>query len=200
MIRNIIRFLAAFSSTLLFLLLYGLQVIGSKEGQPIIEEIYSNFEPYIGKVGQDLRILILAILFLLIWLLFNWILLFVIREFSIFAFENLKEPLHIKEVGIGNSHFFGFYLAFFFAACGIAPTNYLLAIVCYFLLFLLCFVSNDYYFNPVLLLQGYHFYNVRTEEGVLACVISKQKIRTPENIDSEKENYIRINSFTFWEI
>ena len=76
MIRNIIRFLAAFSSTLLFLLLYGLQVIGSKEGQPIIEEIYSNFEPYLGKTGQDLRILILAILFLLAWLVFNWILLF----------------------------------------------------------------------------------------------------------------------------
>lgn len=205
----LLRFMATLSSTLLFPFLFVFQILGSKQPQEVVEISIFKFIFNLGWVPsyEDSSFLFWIEVYgivLLAFLAFNFILLWLLRKIVLGWYKDAAEHnsgLKIEEIGIANSHFFGFYLAFFFVAFSIPPQNYPLAFACYLLLFTLSFISNDYYFNPVLLLNGYHFYSVKTISGVKLSVITKEKLRTPKDFNAQSDkSYIRINSFTLWEI
>ncbi|HHT1064301.1 TPA: hypothetical protein ACTYAA_003754, partial [Citrobacter freundii] len=67
----------------------------------------------------------------------------------------------------------------------------------YGVLFIFTFLSQALYFNPLFLIFGYEFYNVKTKNGTAIFLISRQKYKTPSEIDISTA--FRINNYTFIE-
>ena len=67
---------------------------------------------------------------------------------------------------------------------------------CFTLIVLFTFHSRTTYFNPIFLVFGYNFYYVHLANKSKVLLITKQIIKRPENIPTEKE-YKRINNYTF---
>jgi|GEM_PF-6972192 len=168
-------------------------------------------------------------LVLLIFFLINKFLIWLSKRLTIEKFEHQGEGFTIKEIGASTSSFFGFYLAFYFVAFGLPTDSLGVDVVCYLLLLALVYFSNDFYFNPSLLIDNYRFYKVKTTQDVELCLISKVEYRTAEavnqrlqpikdkeknklendrkqeeekNKDLEQPNpqFYRVADFTIWEI
>jgi hypothetical protein len=101
----------------------------------------------------------------------------------------------IESVSHASNIFLPSYLGYFFVALSVPNVPTLLFV--YMLLALFTFFSQALYFNPLFLLFGYNFYNVRTRDGVEAFLISRQKLRSPGKAQVLKAR--RINGFTFLE-
>lgn len=94
-----------------------------------------------------------------------------------------------------NNDFLANYLAFFFVALTIEGQATFWVV--FGLTMLFTFVSRISYYNPILLVFGYKFYYVRTGENVKIMLISKKKLKSPENF---REISVRcINDYTFIE-
>lgn len=102
----------------------------------------------------------------------------------------------ICEVEQADGSFLPSYLGYFFVALSIGD----LTTFCYVfaVIWLFTYVSQTYYFNPVFLLLGYHFYFVTCEDGTRIFMITKQSMKNYKNLAFEKLN--RINDFTFLDI
>ena len=102
----------------------------------------------------------------------------------------------IVSIETSNNDFLANYLAFFFVALSVKDNGITFWVV-FGLTILFTFFSRVSYFNPMLLLFGYHFYYVHTQENVKVMLISKQKIKSPK--DFTTMNVKRINDYTFIE-
>lgn len=94
--------------------------------------------------------------------------------------------LPVQKVSSANKDYLPVYLSYFFVSLSI-PGNVqegiAFGVLVVFLLIIWIFTSltTTYYFNPLLLLMGYKFYNVTSNNGIELFVISRRVIRKNEN-------------------
>jgi hypothetical protein len=94
-----------------------------------------------------------------------------------------------------NNSFLPSYLGYFFVALGI--NNWETLWFVYIVLFVFTFLSQALYFNPLFLVFGYEFYNIKTRTGAAIFLISKHKYKKPDDIEIPVA--YRINNYTFIE-
>lgn len=92
-----------------------------------------------------------------------------------------------------NNSFLPSYLGYFFVALSINSWNTLFFV--YSILFIFTFLSQALYFNPLFLVYGYEFYNIKTRNGAAIFLISRCRYKTPDEI--EIKSVSRINNYTF---
>lgn len=107
-----------------------------------------------------------------------------------------SEIRKITSIETVNNDFLANYLAFFFVALSIDDLTTFWIILGMTTLF--TFFSRVSYFNPVLLVFGFNFYYVHTGENVKIMLISKRKLRNPDEFSSMQVR--RINDYTFIEV
>lgn len=101
----------------------------------------------------------------------------------------------IVSVEHANNSFLPSYLGYFFVALSINDADTLCFV--YLVLFVFTFLSQALYFNPLFLLFGYEFYNVKTKSGAVLFLISKEKYKAPSEVLIPVA--YRINNYTFIE-
>lgn len=94
-----------------------------------------------------------------------------------------------------NNSFLPSYLGYFFVALSIGNRETLIFV--YGVLFVFTLLSQALYFNPLFLLFGFEFYNIKTKNGAAIFLISRNQYKTPSDIDIDKA--YRINNYTFIE-
>lgn len=94
-----------------------------------------------------------------------------------------------------NNSFLPSYLGYFFVALSIGSWEALIFV--YGVVFVFTFLSQALYFNPLFLLFGFEFYNIKTRRGAAIFLISRHKYKTPDEIEIPEAN--RINNYTFIE-
>lgn len=92
-----------------------------------------------------------------------------------------------------NNIFLPSYLGYFFVALSIS--NWETLVFVYIVLFIFTYNSQALYFNPLFLLFGFKFYNIKTKKGTAIFLISKNKYRNPDEVIIETS--YRINNYTF---
>ena len=103
--------------------------------------------------------------------------------------------VHVETIEHANNSFLPSYLGYFFVALSIENCETL--IVVYSVLFVFTFLSQALYFNPLFLVFGYEFYNVKTKSGSSVFLISKKNYKSPQDVANIKA--YRINNYTFIE-
>lgn len=101
----------------------------------------------------------------------------------------------VSSIEHANNSFLPSYLGYFFVALSINSWETLGFV--YGVLFIFTFLSQALYFNPLFLLYGFEFYNIKTVNGTAIFLISRCNYKKPDEIDIEKAN--RINNYTFIE-
>lgn len=101
----------------------------------------------------------------------------------------------VVDIEHANNSFLPSYLGYFFVALSIG--NWETLIFVYSVLFVFTFLSQALYFNPLFLLFGFEFYNLKTKNGAAIFLISRNHYKTPCDIEIEKA--YRINNYTFIE-
>lgn len=101
----------------------------------------------------------------------------------------------VVEVQYANNSFLPSYLGYFFVALSITSINSLIFV--YIVLFVFTYKSQALYFNPIFLLFGFNFYNIKDKFGKTVFLITKDKIKSPSEYFCDKS--YRINDFTFIE-
>lgn len=101
----------------------------------------------------------------------------------------------VDSIEHANNSFLPSYLGYFFVALSINNNETLIFV--YGVLFIFTFLSQALYFNPLFLLFGFEFYNIKTNNGTAIFLISKFKYKRPDEIDIAKA--YRINNYTFIE-
>ena len=122
---------------------------------------------------------------------------FVLGFFSILISKLLShsEIKKVNSIETANNDFLANYLAFFFVALSVDDLTTFWIVLGMTTLF--TFFSRVSYFNPVFLVFGFNFYYVLTGENVKIMLISKQKLRNPDEFSSMQVR--RINGYTFME-
>nr|WP_319020546.1 hypothetical protein [Vibrio litoralis] len=101
----------------------------------------------------------------------------------------------VASIEHANNSFLPSYLGYFFVALSIGNLETLWFV--YGVLFVFTFLSQALYFNPLFLLFGFEFYNIKTMNGTAIFLISRCKYKKPDEIDISKA--YRINNYTFME-
>ena len=101
----------------------------------------------------------------------------------------------IVSIEHANNSFLPSYLGYFFVALSVSDMGTLTFV--YIVLFVFTYLSQALYFNPLFLLFGFEFYNIRTTNGAALFLISRQQFKTPGDIDISAA--YRINNYTFIE-
>ena len=100
----------------------------------------------------------------------------------------------VRFVEPSNNDFLSNYLAFFFVALSL--NDWTTFFFCLGLTSIFTLYSRVSYFNPVLLIFRYNFYYVYLSNDSKVMLITKQKIKSPTDIQHDKF-YKRINDYTF---
>lgn len=133
--------------------------------------------------------------FFLSYILITIFIILVLNKIFLWAVTGLDNESisNIRSIEPVNDNFLPTYLGYFFVAVSIT-SNW---VFCYFMLLVLSFnlFSKIYFFNPSLLLSGFKFYHLISDKGVKTLLISKEDLRSQEDVTSS--NYKRINDFTF---
>lgn len=102
---------------------------------------------------------------------------FVAVRFLNWAKTNLKQTeIRTATVRQTDKDVLAFLMAYLLPLIGkdgLSIGNPLIALYAYSLVFIAIYHSNSFHFNPMLSMIGYHFYEVQTEEGYGAIVVSK---------------------------
>jgi hypothetical protein len=104
-------------------------------------------------------------------------------------------PEEVESIEHANNSFLPSYLGYFFVALSVGNWETLWFV--YSVLFIFTFLSQALYFNPLFLLFGYEFYNIKTTNGTTIFLISRHKYKRPNEIKIPSAN--RINNYTFIE-
>lgn len=100
----------------------------------------------------------------------------------------------IEEVMLADHEFLPVYLGYFFVAVSI--TNLHTMMLVFGIIYMFTYLSQNQYFNPILLIAGYHFYHVMTKSGTRIFIICKgHVIKHCSYI--EKRYVYRISDTTF---
>jgi hypothetical protein len=158
--------------------------------------IITNYEKMAGentkeisfiKNNASISFILYVISSLLIILALNHIFLFITSKLD---GESINNIVSVEPV---NDNFLPTYLGYFFVSVSISSVW----VFSYFILMVLAFnlFSKVYFFNPSLLISGFKFYHLVSQGGVKTLLITKEDIRSNEDISDS--NYKRINDFTF---
>ena len=101
----------------------------------------------------------------------------------------------VASIEHANNSFLPSYLGYFFVALSVSNWETLGFV--YAMLFVFTFLSQALYFNPLFLVFGYEFYNIKTKNGTAVFLISRQKYKKPSEVDIPIAR--RINNYTFME-
>ena len=90
--------------------------------------------------------------------------------------------LPVQKVSSANKDYLPVYLSYFFVSLSIPGTVqegvvYVVLVVFILIIWIFTSLTTSYYFNPLLLLIGYKFYNVTSNNGIELFVISRRMIR-----------------------
>lgn len=154
----------------------------------IIYMVQNGIQPF--KYNTEIFPLCLYILSLFIPFALTFISLFLCKCLAI---STLKE---IESIEPSNNDFLANYLAYFFVAIGIKEIHVFWVVFSMTILF--TFFSRVSYFNPILLIYGYNFYYIKTNQKVKIMLITKKKLKEPTLFEEIKIR--RINDYTFIEI
>lgn len=110
-----------------------------------------------------------------------------------FGRESLSD---CTEISLADGEFLPVYLGYFFVAVGVNED--LTMLVVFVIVFIFTFLSQTQYFNPILLLFGYHYYHITTKNGTKIFVIKKGGVARRAS-ELSIENLRRINDTTFIE-
>lgn len=133
----------------------------------------------------------------------SYLLYFLIPVFSTGASILLSSKLgkddfksgEVDSIEHANNSFLPSYLGYFFVALSIS--NWEILGFVYSVLFMFTFLSQALYFNPLFLLFGYEFYNIKTKNRTAIFLISRHRYKKPDDI--EIPIAYRINNYTFIE-
>lgn len=109
--------------------------------------------------------------------------LFVLLTKAVSPNDSLRQP--VQKVSSANKDYLPVYLSYFFVSLSI-PGNveegiaYGVLVVFILVIWIFTSLTTTYYFNPLLLLMGYKFYNVTSNNGIQLFIISKRNIRKNE--------------------
>lgn len=109
--------------------------------------------------------------------------LFVLLTKAVSPNDSLLQP--VQKVSSANKDYLPVYLSYFFVSLSI-PGNveegiaYGVLVVFILVIWIFTSLTTTYYFNPLLLLMGYKFYNVTSNNGIQLFIISKRNIRKNE--------------------
>ncbi len=98
-----------------------------------------------------------------------------------------------KSIELINNAYFPNYIGYFFVA--VSVNNVKTLCIVYVVLVVFTLVSTTHYFNPILLLFRYNFYNIITADNIKILIITKKTFRTDTELT--KCRLKRINDFTF---
>ncbi|WP_181150140.1 hypothetical protein [Photorhabdus hindustanensis] len=101
----------------------------------------------------------------------------------------------VESIEHANNSFLPSYLGYFFVALSVGNWEALAFV--YGVLFIFTFLSQALYFNPLFLIFGYEFYNIKTKNGTVIFLISRHKYKSPSNI--KISTAYRVNNYTFIE-
>lgn len=101
----------------------------------------------------------------------------------------------VEAIEHANNSFLPSYLGYFFVALSIP--NWETLIFVYGMLFVFTLLSQALYFNPLFLIFGYEFYNIRTKTGTAIFLISRERYKKPSAVSIDTA--FRINDYTFIE-
>lgn len=122
------------------------------------------------KVLTGIVLLLIPFILTLIWL---------INTIKFSSKESIQgDCQNIEEA---NNDFLANYLGYFFIGIGLEKFETLITI--YVIIFIFTCVSQNQYYNPLLLLFGYKYYRATTSKGTSVFVISKKDIRNPKDAD-----------------
>jgi hypothetical protein len=102
----------------------------------------------------------------------------------------------VKEIELANSSFLPTYLGYFFVSLSVPDASTLVFV--FGIIYTFTFLSQALYFNPILLLFGYHFYFIKTSGDVKIFLITRKKLKVPG--DDSFGKLRRINNYTFIDI
>lgn len=125
-----------------------------------------------------------------ITILFSHVILFLILYFLIMKQKN-TETIKIINIKSVELKYVSIYLALFVIALSIDSDNVMFityGIICIFLI-----KTKYFYFHPLLLFCGWHFYEIELECGKTIVCISKIRIYK----DSKLQNLKRLNNYVF---
>lgn len=113
--------------------------------------------------------------------------------------KNLLSDIEIEESPISledaTNSFLPSYLGYFFVSLSINTDKTFWWI--FFILFTFIYLSQSIYFNPILLLFNYHFYNVTTANNKKVFLIMKTPLSDKDDVIGLRLK--AINNFTFIE-
>lgn len=97
--------------------------------------------------------------------------------------DSLRLP--VQKVSSANKDYLPVYLSYFFVSLSIPGSSqegiaYDVLVVFFLIIWTFTSLTTTYYFNPLLLLMGYKFYNVTSNNGIELFVISRRVIRKNE--------------------
>lgn len=112
-----------------------------------------------------------------------------------FVLESASIEQGIREISITTDGQITVFLGYFFVALSI-PDDWRIFVVVYIMVTLFIYNSQTIYFNPLLCLMGYNFYEVYTQKGTRIYVITQEKnIKGTEGLAFPRLR--KINEFTF---
>lgn len=169
--RLLVRFLLTFNATSLLIVIF----------------LFKSL-PLDCELAPALQYAVAAVLVVVPWVL-TGLSIGIIGKLSVESFDRGR----IAELSHASNVFLPSYLGYFFVALSVP--NWQTLVFVYVLLFVFTFFSQALYFNPLFLLWKYHFYSIRTEDGVEAFLISRDGFRRPLDVEIARAH--RINGFTF---
>ena len=97
--------------------------------------------------------------------------------------DSLRLPA--QKVSSANKDYLPVYLSYFFVSLSIPGSVqeglvYVVLVVFILIIWIFTSLTTTYYFNPLLLLMGYKFYNVISNNGIELFIISRRVIRKNE--------------------
>lgn len=178
MLNTVYRLLLTFNATSLMVIVYLVQ-----KGYTL--GVFASSSPW----WHGLAVVTTCLLYFLIPLLLTWISIFLSSKLGKDEFK----AGNVASLEHANNSFLPSYLGYFFVALSATSWESLWFVYC--IVFIFTYLSQALYFNPLFLVFGYDFYNIKTNNGTAIFLISKKKYKKPSDVASDVA--YRINNHTF---
>ncbi len=101
---------------------------------------------------------------------------------------------NVASIELADTNFLPTYLGYFFV--GLSICDWCVFVCVYIMIFVFLLKSGSQQFNPIFLLFNYHFYNIKTSNGVNIFLIAKGDIIRDPNIRTFL-TLRRVNNITY---
>ncbi len=143
---------------------------------------------------RDIYAFILIILFIILIPISRLII-----KFSQTKLEVL--PVNIKSVAPADKEVAVYLIAYILPVLGIVDLNLATIIFIVLLLYFAMLTTSNYHFNPILSIQGYHYYEIEIKDSSTECS-TKYVLMTKRTIKSSKEvtKVVQISDYMLMEV